>query len=401
MSNYAISLKRTSLLLAALAFTAALLFANLSIFGLEKLGAAPLTTRSLTMSSSLPNTATTGLENTQTNGTDTTHTFTFDPGSSVLVRSMRFDYCTAATGACTGPTGLVANVGSTITTQTNEGVTFTNLYTISGTSDANTLNITNPTGTVLTAGTGGTIVIAFDNVTNPDAAGTFFVRITTYSDAGFLTTVDSSVLAQSITTGIAITARVAETLGFSTTADDAGDPIETAQCVPLIGSGAIALGDANNTLSINQAYDEYSAFRLYTNAGLGAVVQYRGATLTKTTPADDINAIGAVAAASNPGTEQFGLAVDANGGIFEGDTGGFGGANQLALVGAYSGGDGTIVSPFSASFAFVPGTLTTIASSTTPISCDTAAVRYIANISPLTPAGTYTTTVVYYAVPTF
>lgn len=390
------------MLLAALAFTAALLFANLSIFSAQKVGAAPLTTRSLTMTSSLANTSTTGAANSETNATDGTHTFTFDPGTTGLVRSIRFEYCTAATGACTAPTGLEAEAGTIITTQTNESVTFSNLYTINaGSSTANRLDISNATGNTLTAGTGGTIVIAFDDVVNPDTTGTFFVRISTYTDAAWTTTVDSSVLAQSITTGIAITARVAETLGFSTTADDAGDPAETTSCVPLTGSGALAIGDANNTLSIATTYDEFSAFRLYTNAGLGAIVQYQGATLTKVSPADNINAIGAGAVASAPGTEQFGLAVDPNGGVFTDDTGGFGGANQLALVAAYNDGDGTITSGGTASFAFVAGTLTTIASSTTPISCDTGAIRYIANISPLTPAGTYTTTIVYYAVPTF
>jgi hypothetical protein len=227
------------------------------------------------------------------------------------------------------------------------------------------------------------------------------VRITTYSDASWTTAIDDGIVAGSISTAIAITTRVSETLGFSTTADDAGDPAETTACVPLTGSGALAIGDANNTLSISTTYDEYSAFRLYTNAGNGAVVQYRGNTLTKAPLADDIAAIGATAVASAPGTEQFGLAIDPNGGIFTDDTGGFGGANQLALAANYNDGDGTITSGGTASFAFAANALTTIASSTTPISCDTGAIRYIANISPLTAAGTYTTTIVYYGVPTF
>ncbi|MFZ1323790.1 MAG: hypothetical protein WAQ57_01355 [Candidatus Saccharimonadales bacterium] len=402
MSDYAISLKRTSLLLAALAFTAALLFSNLGIFGLQKVDAANITVRSVTMSSPLVGSSTAGVANSETNGADVTHSFTFDPATSGLVRAIEFEYCTAAAGACTGPTGLDVDTTPAILAQTNEGVPFSNLYSLSvGLSSNNVATFTNATGNSLTAGSGGTIVFNFDDVTNPTSAGTFFVRITTFSDATATVAVDDGIVAGSITTGIAITTKVSETLGFSTTADDAGDPAETAACVPLTGSGALAIGDANNTLSIATTYDEFSAFRLYTNAGNGAVVSYRGSTLTKAPLADDITAIGAAAVSSAPGTEQFGLAVDPNGGIFTDDTGGFGGANQLALVAAYNDGDGTITSGGTASFAFVANALTTIASSTAPISCDTGAIRYIANISPLTAAGTYTTTVVYYGVPTF
>ena len=402
MSHYAISLKRTSLLLAALAFTAALLTMNLGIFGLQKANAANVTVRSLSMSSPLIGTSTAGAANSETNGADATHTFTFDPASSGTVRAFGFQYCTTAFGTCTAPTGLDVDTTPAVLTQTNEGVAFTNAYALSvGLSSNNNAVFVNGTGNTLTAGTTGTIVFAFDDVTNPTSAGTFFVRMQTFSDAGAVTQVDDGIVTGAITTGIAITARVAETLGFSTTADDAGDPAETAACVPLTGTGALAIGDANNTLAIATTYDEFSAFRLFTNAGNGAVVSYRGNTLTKAPLLDDINAIGATKASSAPGTEQFGLAVDANGGIFTDDTGGFGGANQLTLVTAYNGGEGTITTGGTAQFAFVANALTTIASSTSPISCDTGAVRYIANISPLTPAGTYTTTIVYYGVPTY
>ena len=403
MSHYAISLKRTSLLLAALAFTAALLTMNLGIFGLQKVGAANLTVRSLNMLSPLAgNLGTTTPANSETNGGDTTHTFAFDNATAGTVLSIRFDYCTTAFGVCTAPTSIEVETGTAITVQTHEGSTPATPFTINAaSSDSNTLDLTRASGAAFGAGTSGNLVFAFDDIRNTNTTGTFFVRVTTYSDTAWTTAVDDGIITGAITTGIAITARVAETLGFSTTADDAGDPAETAACVPLTGTGALAIGDANNTLAIATAYDEFSAFRLFTNAGNGAVVSYRGNTLTKAPLLDDINAIGATKVSSAVGTEQFGLAIDANGGLFTDDTGGFGGANQLTLVTAYNGGDGTITNGGTAQFAFVASTLTTIASSTTPISCDTGAVRYIANISPLTPAGTYTTTIVYYGVPTY
>jgi hypothetical protein len=401
MSNYAISLKRSTALAAALAFMAVLSVANFSSLLGGTAGAAQLQSRNLSLNSTLRGSQTTGASLSETNGSSTRHTFTFTAPTGGPVRSMQFDYCTTAIGTCTAPTGLVVNAGSSISTQTLEGSTVTNLYTINvGGSTASRLRITNATGNTVVATTTDTFVIAFDTITNPTNVGTFFVRINTYSDAAWVTSVDDGVVASSITEGIVITSRVVEALGFSVTADDAGVPAEGASCAPLTGSGAITLGNTpEGALSITQAYDEFSAFRLYTNSTNGTIVQYEGSTLTKGT--DDINAIGATAVSSTVATEQFGLAVDANGGIFTDDTGGFGGAGQLTLNAQYDGGDGTITSGGTATFAFVADTKTTIATASQFVTCDTATVRYIGNISPVTPAGIYTTTIVYFAVPTF
>lgn len=397
MSNYAISLKRTSILLAALAFMSVLFAANFwSVFSMTA-DAAQFQVRSLDMASSLDGNETTGAANSETNGSDTTHTFQFNVASTTALQAIRFEYCTTAIGACTTPTGVNHLTNDpTISVQTINGGAWGAAWA-EGTHTAAQINLTNTGTGALTAG--HTAVFSFTGIQNPTSAGTFFVRITSYSDA-FSTVVDQGNVAQSITEGITITSLVVETLGFSTTADDAGDPAEGASCDPLTGSGALTLGDVTEgTLSISQAYDEFSAFRLYTNSANGVVVQYEGSTLTK--GSDNIDAIGGTAAASLVGSEQFGLAIDPDGGIFTEDDEGFGGAGQLALGAQYNDGDGTITSGGTASFAFVADTKTTIATASSFVDCDTAAVRYIGNISPLTPAGTYTTTIVYFAVPTY
>lgn len=413
-SNHSvISLKRSGILLAVMIFAALMMAANLSwLFGADAY-AQQVSQRSLQLSTTLDGTqGATAAANSELNGVDATHTFTFDPATTGAVLSMQFMYCTTAIGACTAPTGLDVDTGTAITVQTDEGVAFTNSYAIDGTGQndctaaANVICIFHATGNTFTAGTGGTIVFAFDDITNPTVLGTFFVRMFTYSDSAWSTEVDNGTVASSITTGISITSRVVETLGFSTTADLAGSAAEGTTCAALAADGAIILGDAlDGTLSISLAYDAFSGFRLNTNAANGALVQYRGNTLTKGT--DNIDAIGAAPATSNIGSEQFGLAVDADGDpSLAGSTGGFGGVGQLDLNANYDGGDGTITEPGTAEFAYVANTLTTIAESTPPggtgyVDCDTALVRYIGNISPLTPAGTYTTVVVYYAVPTY
>lgn len=424
-SDTIISLRRTGMLLAVLTFLAVLLSLNFSWLFSQEVDAAQLQTRSVALSSTLGGNETTGVANSETNGSDASHTFSFNPATDGSISSVKFEYCTNAIGACTAPgvptTGEIdVDTGTAITTQTSGGTPFSNAYSIDGVgsndcaASSNVICITS-SGNVLDDAQ--QVIFTFDDIRNPDYVtptsqddNTFFVHITTYSDSAWSTSVDDGTVASAITVGITITAKVVETLGFSTTADITAVPAEgPGTCVSLTGSGAIALGDpVDGVLSLSQAYDAYSAFRLYTNSANGTVVQYRGSTLTKGT--DDIDAIGGTAAQSSVQTEQFGLAINITDppGSITGANGGFGGAGQLTIGAQYDKGDGDINTPLTdpAEFAFVANTLTPIAdstsgSSTNYVACDTAAVRYIGNISALTPAGTYTTTIVFYAVPTY
>lgn len=408
--NYAISLKRSTALLAALTFMAMLTVVNFASFFSNKAGAAQLQNRSVVLASTLAGSVTTGAANSETNGGNTTHTFTFDTPSTTSLQQIDFLYCTTAIGVCTPPTSLAVGT-PTIATQTTDGNAWSNAWT-TGSSSANRITISNTGAAPAVAN--DTAVFAFSGLRNPDTVGTFFVRIRTYSDAGS-TLVDDGTVAAAITTGIQITTRVAETLGFSVTGevDDThvGDPTAVGTCDPVTGSGAIQIGDPayEYTLDINSAYDAWSAFRLYTNASNGVVVQYEGELLTRSGGGADIDSIG-TGQASQPGTEQFGLAIaeNANGDAGSGDflyvdgsadwqnTNGY-----LDTAANYGGGDGTITSGGTALFSYAAGTPTTIAVGGSYVDCATGAVRYIANVSPLTPSGVYTTTIVYSAVPTY
>ena len=409
--HYAISLKRSTALLIALAFLASLTAVNLASVFNNKVGAAQFESRSLTLSSSLDGNTTTGVANSATNGSDTSHLFQFNIPSTTSLQSARFEYCTTAIGTCTAPTGMSAS-GATFVTQTINGGAWSSAWTI-GTNTANRVNITN-TGSA--PGANQTAVFTFENIKNPTSVGSFFVRITTYSDA-FTTIIDEGTVSGSVTEGIDITARVAETLGFSTTAemDNTHVPAEGGACAPLTGSGAIQLGDpTDHTLSISTAYDAYSAFRLYTNSANGVLVQYQGDSLRKSAT-DIIDSIGGTAAASAVGSEQFGLAVaptsnSQTGGAWDNldATQPTNTAGALELGAEYDGGDGTITNAGTATFAYdstAPNTPKTIAQSDTAyggyITCASAAVRYLGNVSPLTAAGTYRTTIVYSVVPTY
>jgi hypothetical protein len=114
-----------------------------------------------------------------------------------------------------------------------------------------------------------------------------------------------------------------------------------------------------------------------TNATSGYVITMTGSTLTSAS-SDTITGIGAVNTAPSIGSEQFGVRFNA------------------------SGGSGAVTAPYADSgYAFDPTQPSQIASSAGPSATTTYSARYIANISALTEAGTYTTTLNYIATATF
>jgi hypothetical protein len=294
-------------------------------------------------------------------------------------------------------------------------------------------------------------------ITNP-GSGAFFVRINTYSDDATLddtTLVDGGVtVANVMNESISIQTKVLETMDFSVGTHDpdtyndsvltsAGAPVH-GQCNTLLMADPTSLtysSDPHNVLKLgnpnaeyslatNQAYDVNSYWRLSSNSSGGATVYYSGHTLTNTegdqiTPLDDTTVGGT---ASNPGTEQFGLAIAQNGGpnytVFNDTYGSIGNAGDFAdyvnsnspkahlpklapLVPYtnYGNGAGTITSGGTAKFAFNANADTyaiPIASeSTDVVDCVTAKMRYLANIAATTPAGIYTTKVNYVASPQY
>lgn len=403
--NYAISLKRSTALLAALSFMAMLTVVNFASFFSNKISAATLTERSLTLSSTLPGTEAVGAQGDPTNGADAIHTIKFKK-SNTSVQSIWLQYCDDPLNTvCTAPDGDLDISNATITSSALGAIT-------PGTTTANTVEFSFAANTATTE-----IDIVLTGVHNPHTLGTFFVRISTHSDNdpdGATDLVDDGNVASAITQGIEITARVKETLGFSTgLVDNNGvDAVGTA-CDPITTGNAITIGDPiENALALNDMYYNYTAFRTYTNAMHGMDITYEGDTLTSGT--NDIDAATA-AVAFAAGTEQFGLAVDGGAGTinnhpinsisagsgdftnvdtsteFDGDA-----AGELGIEADYANGDQS-----TNIFKFVTGGPQVLASSTGYVDCVTVPVRYAANIGPLTAPGVYTTTIVYTAVPKY
>jgi len=265
-----------------------------------------------------------------------------------------------------------------------------------------------------------------DYITNP-GSGSFFVKINTYNTAtsslhipGGANNIDGGVtVANVMTDSIHITTKVLETMSFSVgtvNPDTQNVPHGICDTIQSPNNNRLNLGNPNSEYSLetDTAWDVNSYWRLSSNSSGGATVYYSGNTLANTV-GDEIDEIGAEDY-SHPGTKQFGLAVvDAGADALDtANAGGFPAQHitpnitPLTVGAGYDEGAGAIsntTTNTNAKFSFFKSSLLSpelIAQNPdTVISCATAKMRYVANISPDTPAGVYTTKINYLAAPQY
>ena len=161
-----------------------------------------------------------------------------------------------------------------------------------------------------------------------------------------------------------------------------GDAIATIYFGTL-GSGAARFASSSNPLGDTVDATSSHTLAVGTNAPSGFTISVRGQTLTSLQNASNtITAIGASAASSTPGSEQFGIrAIE-------------------------SGGTGTAVAvPYSSATSYgysaTATTSATLATGTGATQTSTYSMRYVANIAALTEAGTYAASIVYVATANF
>lgn len=194
--------------------------------------------------------------------------------------------------------------------------------------------------------------------TNPSSPGSYSIAITgAFGDTGTTTV--------SIVTDdqVAIDATVAQSITFSVSDN-------------TVSFGALNSGSAryaSGTASGEATEVEAHNLIVGTNASNGYTMTASGTTLTS--GSNTINPIGAANTASAAGTEQFGLRMTATGGI------------------------GAVAAPYEAAgFAFDSAAFPdTVATSTAASANTTYSVRYLANITASTEAGSYTSTITYTA----
>lgn len=211
-------------------------------------------------------------------------------------------------------------------------------------------------GTHATTGSTGV-----EQIENGDAGTTKLVISGDFGDSG---TAAMPIIADD---QVVITATVDSTISFSIS----DNTIEFG----TLGSGAAKWADD----SAGSATDAVAhTLAVGTNATGGYSVTYSGATLTSGSDTIDVASLNDNAD-GNPGTEEFGLSISTS-------------------------GDCTIGSGYDHAgpdWTWVASTTTTICSETVPTATETISARYLANISALTEAGAYGTTVTYIATGTF
>ena len=312
------------------------------------------------------------------------HLFGFTLPSGTNVGSIKLSYCTAASGACTMPTGLVTT-SATLTTQT--GVTGFTLNTT--TNGAPYLTRTAATITANTA-----VTYQLSTVTNPTTLGTFFVQIASYASTDTTgASTDTGTVAASTAAPITLTGTMPESLVFCT-----GATIGLTNSVPSCAtatSGAIAF---NQLFSPTDTATATSQMAASTNAGYGYNITVNGPTLTSganTVPAMTTATTGA------HGVGQFGMNLKAN--TTTTSTIAVGtevapvsnGTNYRALPAA---GYNTVDN-----FKFNSGDSVATSSSGGAGGSDAQiyTASYIVNVPGSQPAGTYTTTLTYICTPTY
>jgi hypothetical protein len=145
-----------------------------------------------------------------------------------------------------------------------------------------------------------------------------------------------------------------------------------------LGSGAAKYASSTNTSGDTTETIAHN-LQVSTNAPSGYAITIQGQTLTSQQNAGNtIDFIGGTAASSAAGTEQFGIRATKSGGT------------GATIDATYSGGS-------TYGFDATATTTSAFSTGTSPTNTETYSLRYIANISALTEAGTYTASLQYVA----
>ena len=359
--------------------------------------AASITPRTLTISSS------------KINDTGVTYAFTFKTPAATALKALAFTPCTTASDACILPSGFARTGYSLTGAPTNLGagtwIIDSTTTTPTPTINAGSLLITN-TGNSTAQVPANLITVSFNGVHNPDAAAgtTYFLRITTFSDATYTTAVDTGTTAAATVRQIVLTGTMPESLIFCV-----GTTITAISTVPNCASVTTGAVVFNQLFSPSDTAYATSQMAASTNAASGYAITVSGATLTS-----GLNTIAAMSTTdvSKHGFSQFGMnlvhnmGVDPVGGITQYTTyGAFGTAVSSATNGTnYKGqpnpGSGYDVADY---FRYAPAVpvANSAASGAGPSDGQIFTVAYIVNVTGSQPAGTYTATLTYICTPTF
>lgn len=301
------------------------------------------------------------------------YTFTASSVSLSSIACMKVNFGTAAdqTGGAPGGMSLTSaalDVGSTWTESASS-------WSLAQDSTSATLTLTYGAGAVPLSSGGRSVV--FNGMGNPTLAGTYFAVVSTYSNSNCITgATDVTTIAFAVVNGVTVSAIVDPTLTFGISNRNTacnGEP----NFVGTAGApSAVTLG----RLAPLSAVSGGQSISVISNAAYGFTVSIKGKQ-----PANNLRNL----------THSW----DDGGGPY-GAPDVLGSGERFAYTYKDSTAGSSIANPASATFVTLTDTANPVMASTTS-SSGAGCVSFTAQASSTTPAGTYTATVIYTAVPNF
>ncbi len=357
-----------------------------------------------------------------------TYTYAFTTPTTTNIGSIMFEACTTPLSTCTSPGGTInMNVGATTL---GSGWTSANVFTRNGTGAGTctaAANVLCTARAVNASETAGARTMTASLQVNPTAVGSYFIRITTFSDTGWTTSVDTGVVAYAVASQLTITARIQEILNFCVGTTSVNDSTTTpgGDCTAISGTtldlGVLDSSSINiSPISTNGGSNTNGVVMVRTNAQSGVVIQYfseqdtssgffkvAGASCSGTSTTDQCINSTTTQAAFSAGTENFGMTIAAVNCV---STTSYtclftSGSYNLARNTNYDGTGGNTYGT-SGGFAWndtvTPTTIASSAASSVKVVDDEALIlRFAATPSITTPTGAYTVTSTYIATATY
>ena len=298
-----------------------------------------------------------------------TYQLNFSLSTAGTLGSIKVEFCTASPAIgdpCTAPTGFTASAATLIGQTGQVG------FSLAPPPSANSFVLTRPPLPSVV----GPVSYTLSGVTNPRDAGSYYVRIQTFSstDASGSSS-DYGAIVIAINNNLSITAEVPPYLIFCTAVS-----IPTLSCTSATGD-YINFGELSSKIASSGTSQMLAA----TNAKSGYTVTLAGTTLTSGN-----NVITALAAAdvSRPGTVQFGMNLKANASPS--------GGNEPTGPGVAFAAAGYANPNF---YRFIPGDV--VVSTSVPDDVRRFTSSYIANVPSNQAPGVYVSTVTYICLGSF
>jgi hypothetical protein len=333
--------------------------AALALYLVPGVSAATLTSGSASLSDARPGTA------------STTYTMTFSNVTLTSTKCIQVVFSNAATGGVI-PTNMVTS-GVTLGASSNYMPTPASWAATSAT--PGTVKVTFATGETPASATGRTLVL--NGITNGTVADTsYFAQFSTYSDTACTTPIDSGIATFIYTNGQAVSMSVDPTIAFtvgsvagSTSVNGATTTVATtATTIPFgtvtSGANAIAAHLLTVTTNAGAGYTVYARYTAAPTNGSHQITDWTGTNAAPTT-------------FSAAGTEAFGYTTT---------------STSLS---------GTAARFASNKWAGFTTANLEVAHSTAAVSASTTTLAYQVGIAGTTPAGSYTSTVILTATPSY